>query len=419
MKIWDLFQTAIYGVKTHKLRSVLTTLGVIIGVGTVISMVSIIEGINEFVYKQFGTIGFNVIYIQKYKWRIAPGSIEEDWLKKAKDYPDFNEEDLKDIKELYFVDKASISIDLWMMSKVEYKDKTLENIELSAATPEIFEILGYNLESGRKLNEDDEFYRRNVCVIGKYVASNLFKEKDPLDREIKIGDENFLVVGVLKEKGEIFGYSLDRKIFIPFSKGKEIKGIPIFDWEKIFIAPVIEVKIKDNIDIKRAIEELRKFLRKRRALFFTDEDNFYLNTQGVLLDVYRALTGGIFAAMIGISSLALIVGGIGIMNIMLVSVSERTREIGIRIAVGARRKDILYQFLLETILLTSIGSFLGLLFGIGVGKLIDFLTPLPSKVPLWSVLIAFLLSFVVGIFFGIYPATQAAKKNPIECLRYE
>ncbi|MEN3043976.1 MAG: ABC transporter permease [Candidatus Hydrothermales bacterium] len=419
MKILDLIHISFYGIKTHKLRSILTTLGIIIGVGTVISMISIIEGINGFVYKQFGTIGSNVIYIQKYKWRAVIGSMDRNWLKKVKDYPDFNEEDVKEIKKLYFVDNVSISIDLLNISKVEYKNKTLENVELTGATPEIFEILGYEVERGRKLNEDDEFYRRNVCVVGKYVVSNLFEYEDPLDKEIKIGDRNFLIVGILKERGEIFGYSLDRIIIIPFSKGKEMKGIPIFDWQEVFIAPVIEVKIKDNIEIEKGIEELRKFLRKRRALFFTDEDNFYFNTQESLLQIYRSITGGIFAAMIGIASLALIVGGIGIMNIMLVSVSERTKEIGIRMAVGARRRDILYQFLLETILLTSIGSFLGLLLGIVIGKLVDILTPLPSRIPLWSIFIALLLSFVVGLFFGIYPATQAAKKDPIECLRYE
>ncbi len=419
MKISDLFQISLYGIKTHKLRSVLTTLGIIIGVGTVISMMSIIEGINGYVYKEFGAVGSDVIYIQKYKWKVFVGSAEREWWKKFKEFPDFTEDDLKDIKELDFVEDASISLDLFNLKEAKYKNKKLEDLDVIAVTPSYFEVSGYKIESGRKLNEEDEFFKRNVCIIGKYIEETLFEEEDPLGKEIKIGNKNFLIIGVLKKRGEIFGQSLDRIIILPFSKGKELKGKPVFDWQEVFISPVIQVKIKKNYEIKEAMEELRKFLRKRRTLFFTDEDNFSLNTQEMLLQIYRSITGGIFAAMIGIASLALLVGGIGIMNIMLVSVSERTKEIGIRMAVGAKRKDILYQFLLEAILLTSIGGFLGLFLGALIGKLVDVLTPLPSRIPPWSIFIALLFSMVVGIFFGIYPASQAAKKDPIECLRFE
>lgn len=419
MKIFDLFLISLYGIKSHKLRSILTTLGIIMGVGTVISMISIIEGINGYVYKQFGSVGSNVIYVQKYKWNVVVGSGEREWWKKFKDLPDLTEEDARDIRNLDSVEEVSIYFKLFESLQVRYKNRTLENIDFIAATPSYIGITGYEIERGRKINEEDEFFKRNVCVIGKYIADNLFEYEDPVGKEIKIGKRIFLVVGILKERGEIFGQSLDRIIILPFSKGKEIKSKPVFDWQEVFLTPIIQVKIKKDYELKEAMEELRKFLRKRRALFFTDGDNFSLNTQEMLLGIYRSITGGIFAAMIGIASLALLVGGIGIMNIMLVSVSERTKEIGIRMAVGAKRKDILYQFLFEAVLLTSIGGFFGLFLGALIGKIVDILTPLPSSIPPWSIFIAILFSSIVGIFFGIYPATKAAEKDPIECLRFE
>ena len=419
MKIFDLIRTSFYGIKSHKLRSVLTTLGIIIGVGTVISMMSIIEGINGYVYKQFGAVGSDVIYVQKYKWGVFIGKAEAGWWKKFKEYPNFTKKDAEDIEKLDYVDRTSVELVLYTLNSVKFKGKSLENITVRAVTPGYFDISGYEIEVGRTLNEDDEFFRRNVCVVGKYIVENLFEGENPVGKEIKIGNKKFLVVGVLKKRGEIFGQSLDDVVLIPFSKGKQIAGKPRVEWQKVFMTPIIHVKVKKGHNLEEVMEKLRKFLRKRRKLFFTDEDNFALQTQEMLLSIYRSITGGIFAAMIGIASLALIVGGIGIMNIMLVSVSERTKEIGIRMAVGAKRRDILYQFLLESIFLTGVGGVLGFLLGVIIGKLVDILTPLPSHIPLWSVLLAIAFSSVIGIFFGIYPATQAAKKDPIECLRYE
>jgi len=419
MRTFDLIRISFYGIKSHKLRSVLTTLGIIIGVGTVISMMSIIEGINAYVYKVFGSVGSDVIYLQKYKWRIFMGVAERGWWRKYTEIPDFTEKDAEEIRKLDYVDKTACTLDLFNLNTLKYKKKSLGNVSVSAVTPEYFEISGYEIQRGRKLNEDDEFFRRSVCVIGKYISENIFGDEDPLMKEINIGNKNFLVVGILKEKGEFLGRSLDNVIFIPFSRGKQLVGKPRVEWQRVFMSPVIVVKVKKGYDLKEAMENLRIFLRERRKLFFTDEDNFAINTQEMLLSMYRSITGGIFAAMIGIASLALIVGGIGIMNIMLVSVSERTKEIGIRMAVGATRRDILLQFLLESIFLTVIGGLLGLILGSLIGKLVDILTPLPSRIPPWSIFIALLFSSIVGVFFGIYPASQAAKKDPIECLRYE
>jgi putative ABC transport system permease protein len=419
MKIFDLVKISFYGIRTHKLRSVLTTIGIIIGVGTVISMMSIIEGINSYVYKLFGEIGADVIYVQKFRWQFITGPGQRGWWKKYKDRPDFTKEDAEDIRKLPFVKETTIYQNSWIEQKVEYKDKKIEDFSLIGVTPEYFEVFESKFEKGRKFEEGDEIFRRNVCIIGKDIEENLFEGENPLNKEVKINGKTFLVIGVLERKGAFLGRSLDNYVYIPFSKLLQIQKKGAKDWMKVFFTPQIAVRIKKGYSMESSIEELRRFLRKKRNLFFTEEDNFSLNTQEMILSMYKSLTQAIFAAMIGIASLALIVGGIGIMNIMLVSVSERTREIGIRMAVGAKRRDILYQFLLEAIFLTAVGGILGLLLGAGIGKLVDILTPLPSYIPPWSIFIALAFSSIIGIFFGIYPATLAARKDPIECLRYE
>jgi len=194
------------------------------------------------------------------------------------------------------------------------------------------------------------------------------------------------------------------------------KGSSRFNlWQSLRIV----VKLRDDVSMEKGMEEIEELLRMRRGLRFDQEDDFALNTQEMLLEAYKKLTTGIFLAMIGIASLALLVGGIGIMNIMLVSVTERTREIGVRMAVGAKRREILLQFIFEAVFLTSAGGLLGVMLGFMIAKLVDLLTPLPSAMPFWSVLLGLGFSGVVGLFFGIYPASKASKMDPIVALRYE
>ncbi|MEO0276833.1 MAG: ABC transporter permease [candidate division WOR-3 bacterium] len=419
MKISDLLYTSFHGLKTHKLRTGLTTLGIIIGIATVITMVAIIEGVNRFVYNVFGSIGSDLIYIQKWKWSFVVGRRGSDFWKEIEKRKDLEIEDAEAIKSLKSIKGVAVTYPVLNVNEVKYKDKVLSVNDIEGVTPEYLYILNATIVKGRNFMDADNDFRRKVCIIGHFVAENLFEKEDEIDKEILIGNQKFTVIGVTEKKGEFLGQNLDNIIIMPLNTALLYFKPPSFGWMKAFQTLRIVAKIKEGYKIDDVQEEIRLLLRQRRNLFFNAEEDFALNTQEMLLSAYRNLTMGIFFAMIGIASLALIVGGIGIMNIMLVSVTERTKEIGIRMAIGAKRRDILFQFLAESIFITLFGGILGLLLGIGFAKIVDILTPLPSYIPLWSIFVAVGFSSITGLFFGIYPATRASKLNPIEALRYE
>ena len=419
MDLLSTFKTATIGLRANRMRSILTTLGVIIGVTTVISMMSIIEAINNYTYKLFGSIGSNIIYIQKYKWQLFVGGSQRGRWREIFRRPDLTIDDAKAIERLPSVDLVVAYRSLPNL-KVKRGTNVVDQAHLQGATPGIIEISGYSLAYGRPLLQQDEDFRRRVCVIGQYYVENLFDPgKDPLGQTIQIGNQKFTVIGVLKERGQLLSNNLDNIIIVPLSTAEKYLVNTRFRANRTWFSLGIIARVAPGYTMEEAMSDIRALLRERRGLRFDEEDNFGLNTQQMLLSTYRKLTSGIFLAMIGIASLALLVGGIGIMNIMLVSVTERTREIGLRMAVGAKRREILAQFLLEAIILTSIGGLIGVLLGFILGKLVAALTPLPSHTPLWSVFLGLGFSIVIGLFFGIYPARKAAKLNPIEALRYE
>lgn len=419
MKFYDLIYTSFHGLRTHKLRSVLTTLGIIIGVATVITMVAIIEGVNAFVYRAFGSVGSDVIYVQKWKWAFFVGRRDREWWREMAKRKDLTIEDARAIESLKSISKVALTYPVFGVGEVRYKNKTLSMDDITGITGDYFFVSGRTVEKGRGFLDADNDFKRKVCIIGPFISENLFNKENPVGKEIVIGRHRFTVVGITDKKGELLGNNLDNVIFIPLKTALLYFKPPGRGWRSVFQSLHIAAKVEKGFTVEEAKEDIRKLLRKRRNLFFNQEDDFALNTQEMLLSMYRNLTMGIFFAMVGIASLALIVGGIGIMNIMLVSVSERTKEIGIRMAVGARRKDILMQFLSEAIFLTGVGGILGLFLGAGLARIVDILTPLPSHIPVWSILIAIGFSMIVGLFFGIYPATKASKLDPIEALRYE
>jgi len=303
--------------------------------------------------------------------------------------------------------------------KITFKGEEVSVNSIEGVGSQYTSIAGYEVERGRDLLENDLNFRRQVCLVGTYVVEELFKKgEDPIGKEIYIARRKFQIVGVLKERGSFFDTNMDAVVFMPLTALNKIFP-PRKGTYSLFQSINILAQVEQGVPIAKGIEDIEALLRKRRGLKFDQENDFALNTQQMIVMVYRQLTTGIFLAMIGIASLALLVGGIGIMNIMLVSVLERVREIGIRIAVGARRADILKQFLIEALVLTLVGGFIGVFLGFGLAKIISLATPLPSSMPLWSVALAIGFSLLTGLFFGIYPASRASRLDPIEALRYE
>uniref|UniRef100_A0A7V4FDX0 FtsX-like permease family protein n=2 Tax=candidate division WOR-3 bacterium TaxID=2052148 RepID=A0A7V4FDX0_UNCW3 len=412
MKLIEILKLSISTFKTHRLRSFLTTLGIIIGVMTVIAILSLIQGLNMTVEKQISSLGSNTIFVQKIAWGMGRVDFEE--VAKRKD---LTIEDGEALKKLPSVDKLSY-VKSTNVGTITYGINKARNIEVIGSDENLQYTSNYTVTTGRFINEDDFKRRRKVCVIGSYIVENLFPNTDPLFKTINLGGKQFTIIGVLEPKGTFMGQPQDNIIIIPLTTFDEVFPKPT-GFQRLWRSLSFQILPKDGKNLERTIDEIREVLRRRRRLGFDKPDDFGINTQQTLREIYRNITNVAFIVMIAVAAISLIVGGIGIMNIMLVAVTERTREIGLRKAVGASNRDILLQFLLEACFLSFLGGLIGLILGISSAKIIAALTPLESAVPLWVVIIGVLFPICVGIFFGIYPATRAAKLNPIEALRYE
>ncbi|RLG10082.1 hypothetical protein DRN73_08795 [Candidatus Pacearchaeota archaeon] len=418
MDFWELLKESWRSLASHKTRSFLTTLGVVVAVSSVIAMASIIEGINNYAYKLFGGMGANLIYIEKYEWTLTA---TRGWWKKFRGRKDFTLEDGKAIEKLECVEKVYPQFLILVPRRVGYKNQKVDLSKVVGVVPGAIKIHGFDLDKGRDILNTDLIYRRRVCVIGSSVARTLFKDENPLGKFIKLGKYRFEIVGVLASQGKVLGQDVDNVMFIPLNTAMALYKRPSRRalWASIFQTLSFVAKVRQGYSIEKAMEEIETLLRERRGVPFNEDNDFSLNTSEKLVSMYNKLTRGIFLAMIGITSLALIVGGIGIMNIMLVSVRERTREIGIRMAIGARRRDILMQFLAESVALTFSGGLIGLLVGGVIAYIVSVLTPLPAKISPPVVLLAIFIAIITGVIFGIYPANVASKMNPVEALRYE
>lgn len=407
----EIFQMAFDSIKSHKLRSFLTLLGIMIGVMTVIGMVSIIQGINRSFLGELESVGSDLIYVNKYEPIQMGRRSEEERQRK-----DFTFEDALAIeRECSFV--KAVGVDLivnpWEVISIKYRNIKSQDSIILGMNEKFTQIISVYLpEEGRFLTESDVTHRTKVCVLGSELVDTLFPHTSALGKEIRLGAEKFTVVGVLQKRGSIFGQSRDNFVGIPITTLMKYFPYQLSNLE------IIALPIKHEY-LPEAIEEIINVLRKRRKVEFGKPNDFAINTQDTFLDLYNQLTGAVYLVMIVISSIGLLVGGIGVMNIMLVSVKERTREIGIRKAIGARSSDILKQFLIEAIFLTGTGGVLGILIGFSIAMLIKSATPLPASVTTWSVFLGLFVSVSVGLFFGIFPAQKAAKLDPIVSLRYE
>jgi putative ABC transport system permease protein len=295
---------------------------------------------------------------------------------------------------------------------VKAGSQSLRNVEIQGVS-HLDHSIGsvVELEAGRHLLREDESHSRLVCVVGFDIKEKLFPYTDPVGKWIKVGTDNFLVVGLGIKQGKLLGMSQDDYVRIPITAfGKLYGSRRSID---------INVHTASQEQMKAAQEEVRTLLRSARHRSFNDKDDFSFRTSETFIQFYKNATSGIYFAMIAISSIALLVGGIVVMNIMLVSVTERTKEIGIRMAVGARRQDILFQFLIESAVLSGTGGCVGILLGLSLAKIVSAATSVPSTVDPVSILVAIAMSTSIGLFFGIYPANKAAKLNPIDALRSE
>ena len=407
----EVVRMALDSLRSHKLRSFLTILGIVIGVMTVIGMVSIIQGLNKSFLSELQSVGSDMIHVQKYEAVQMGNRTEEERTRK-----DLTFEDAKAIEKdapLVRAVAASIYVSPFDQIEVKYqsaKSDTAMVIGMNERWPTVMSL--YLPRLGRFITEAEVDRSARVCVLGSELADALFPMTQPLGKEIRVGPEAFTVVGVLSKRGQMFGQSRDNFVGLPITT-----LMKYFRYEKDGLE-IITVPRRSE-DLAETIEQIRGVLRQRRKVPYGEPDDFNIMTQDSMVDLYNQLTGAAYLVMIVISSIGLLVGGIGVMNIMLVSVKERTREIGIRKAIGARSSDILRQFLIEAMFLTGAGGLIGVLVGFGIALIVKAATPLPAAVTPWSVIVGLSVSAAIGLFFGIFPAQKAARMDPIVSLRYE
>lgn len=407
----EVVRMAVDSLRAHKLRSFLTMLGIVIGVMTVIGMVSVIQGLNRSFMAELQAAGSDMIHIQKYE-AVQMGRMSEE----ERTRKDLTPEDATAIeRNAPLVKAVAVSVYVSFFTPVEIKYRSSKSdsamvIGMNEKWPVVMSL--YLPRLGRFVTESEVARSARVCVLGSELTDVLFPNLNPLGKEIRIGPEAFTVVGVLSKRGQMFGQSRDNFAGIPITT-----LMKYFSYEKDGLEIIAVPREPGTID--ETIQEIRSVLRQRRKVPFGKPDDFAVMTQDTLVDLYNQLTGAAYLVMIVISSIGLLVGGIGVMNIMLVSVKERTREIGIRKAIGARGGDILKQFLMEAVFLTGSGGLIGVFIGFGIAFLVRVATPLPATVSSWSVMLGLFVSMSIGLFFGIFPAQKAARMDPIESLRYE
>ena len=407
MNLRESMGIALGALRANKMRSFLTLLGTIIGVTSVIAVISFVEGMNRFVSDKLLNAGANVFMVDRFGL-ITSQEAYEDALRR----PVISMDDA-DVLRASVAHASMVVAELDGRMPVRFRNKVMKAIEVHGRGAGYDLVDDLAIEHGRHLTDTDDQHRQMVCVLGPEVVEDLFPGGDAIGKQVRIGDYQFEVVGVTKAKGKVFGQSQDRFATIPVRTFAKL----MTDREATSVN--IAVKSIDQSSLPLAEQEARNILRGRRHLAPGKPDNFGITNSEAYMDLYKNLTGGIFVVTIGVAAISLFVGGIVIMNIMLVSVTERTREIGIRKALGAKRRDILTQFLVEATTLSLTGGAIGILLGIGIALLVGAVSPLPAAVNLPSVGLGILMSSLVGIFFGSYPAAQAARLDPIESLRYE
>ena len=395
--------------RTHKFRAFLTILGVLIGTATVIGVASIFKGLDQQLVEMAQGYGTRTLYVYKFQPGIHFNLTREERIRKPLTY-----EQAMTIREhCPSVESVGVEIFQWGPAvTAKYKGLEMLDAQLQGNTAEDFQNVNAVLKDGRLFTDIDDLHRQDVAVVGDDVVQRFFLNQDPIGKEINVDGHTFQVIGTLEKRKAFLGDNGDDKVIcIPYFTYK--KTYP-FAKENLITAVVYPGKMN------QAIDEITGLLRRLRNDKPSDPDSFGIATSDTFINQFRDMMGTVVLVTIVISSIGLMVGGIGVMNIMLVSVTERTREIGVRKAIGARRSDITWQFLLEAMTLTLLGGVMGILAGYTVSFLVrSFVPSLPSTVPPWSVVAGLVVSVSIGLFFGLWPAVKASRLDPIVALRYE
>ncbi|HTO75847.1 MAG TPA: ABC transporter permease [Thermoanaerobaculia bacterium] len=409
------FRFAFLAVRAHKLRAVLTVLGIVVGVSTVIAMVSIVTGFKNNMIRSFQSFGATLVQFQKYEQRFGPHGPPEAELRRK----DLLLEDALALKAS-IPEMRAVSPERYLWDTdihVKYRDAETTTPVVAGVGPDYPIANNHFVSYGRFITEADFEHATAVAVIGEDVRSVLFPREDPLGKPIDFNGMQYTVIGVLEKKGRMFGGSNDNFLLIPFTAfDRQFPFIKNSHRDTIHIATVPYTP--EQVPI--ILEKGREILRARRHVPFDKPDDFAIFTPDRMIENFKAITNGVMLAMVFIAGVSLLIGGVGVMNIMLVSVTERTREIGLRKAVGAFRRDIVLQFLTEATTLSLLGGAIGVVLGIAVPAAIKrVFEALPAETPIWAVVVGLGVSISVGIFFGLYPAVKASRLDPIEALRYE
>lgn len=397
---------AVDALRAHKLRSFLTLLGVILAVFTLVLVISTVEGMNTYVAEKIANLGAGVFAVDRFG---VITSFEE--FIKARKRPPIKLEHYELLRDNMTLARRVAGV-AFTRQDVRYGNDLIEEVRVVGASPDYAEMRNFTVGYGRYMNETDDEHRSPVCFIGPDLVAKFFPTVDPLGKSIRVGSQVYEIIGVGKPLGSVLGQSQDSYV-----------QIPLGTFLKSYFRPddslLVFVQARDAELIEAAQDEARMIMRARRHLQYNDPDNFAFVGSSTITGLWEEISGNIFRIAVGLTSVFMVVGGIVIMNIMLASVTERTREIGIRKSLGARRRHIVMQFLVESAIMAATGGAAGIVLAAGLGMLVTATTSFPIVTPLWAVLVALTLSTTVGLFFGIYPAVRASRLDPIEALRAE